>query len=90
MGDRDQTQVLRLEQKAFDPLSISLGSLPRPSFLDRVSLCSPGYPGTNSVDQAGPKLRDPPVSASGILGTMPGLFQFTLTLSKVLLVTFGL
>ena len=36
-------------------------------FLDRVSLCSPDYPGTHSVDQAGLELRDPPTSASGVL-----------------------
>jgi hypothetical protein len=29
-------------------------------FLDRVSLCSPGCPGTHSVDQAGLELRNPP------------------------------
>jgi hypothetical protein len=33
-------------------------------FQDRVSLCSPGYPGTHSVDQAGLELRNPPASAS--------------------------
>jgi hypothetical protein len=32
-------------------------------FRDRVSLCSPGCPGTHSVDQAGLKLRNPPASA---------------------------
>jgi hypothetical protein len=37
-------------------------------FQDRVSLCSPGCPGTHSVDQAGLKLRDPPASASQVLG----------------------
>jgi hypothetical protein len=39
-------------------------------FLDRVSLCSPGCPGTHSVDQAGLELRNPPasVSASQVLG----------------------
>jgi hypothetical protein len=31
---------------------------------DRVSLCSPGCPGTHFVDQAGLKLRNPPASAS--------------------------
>ena len=31
-------------------------------------LCSPGCPGTHSVDQAGLKLRDLPVSASQVLG----------------------
>jgi hypothetical protein len=48
-------------------------------FLDRVSLCSPGCPGTHSVDQAGLELRNPPApaSASQVLGlkacaTMPG------------------
>jgi hypothetical protein len=46
-------------------------------FQDRVSLCSPGCPGTHSVDQAGLELRNPPVSASQVLGlkecaTMPG------------------
>jgi hypothetical protein len=37
-------------------------------FRDRVSLCSPGCPGTHSVDQAGLELRDPPASASQVLG----------------------
>jgi hypothetical protein len=46
-------------------------------FRDRVSLCSPGCPGTHSVDQAGLELRNPPASASQVLGlkvcaTMPG------------------
>jgi hypothetical protein len=37
-------------------------------FRDRVSLCSPGSPGTHSVDQAGLELRDPPAPASRVLG----------------------
>ena len=37
-------------------------------FWDRVSLCSPGCPGTHSVDQAGLELRNPPASASRVLG----------------------
>jgi hypothetical protein len=37
-------------------------------FQDRVSLCSPGCPRTHSVDQAGLKLRNPPASASQVLG----------------------
>jgi hypothetical protein len=37
-------------------------------FRDRISLYSPGYPGTHSVDQAGFKLRNPPVSSSQVLG----------------------
>jgi hypothetical protein len=46
-------------------------------FRDRVSLCSPGCPGTHFVDQAGLELRNPPASASQVLGlkvciTTPG------------------
>jgi hypothetical protein len=37
-------------------------------FQDRVSLCSPGCPGTHSVDQTGLELRNPPASASRVLG----------------------
>jgi hypothetical protein len=37
-------------------------------FRDRVSLYSPGCPGTHSVDQAGLELRNPPASASRVLG----------------------
>jgi hypothetical protein len=37
-------------------------------FQDRVSLCSPGCPGTHSVDQAGLEFRDLPASASQVLG----------------------
>jgi hypothetical protein len=37
-------------------------------FRDRVSLCSPGYPGTHSVDQAGLQLRNLPASVSQVLG----------------------
>jgi hypothetical protein len=45
---------------------------------DRVSLCNRGCPGTHSVDQAGLELRDPPASASWVLGlkacaTMPSI-----------------
>jgi hypothetical protein len=36
-------------------------------FQDRVSLYSPGCPGTHFVDQAGLKLRNPPASASQVL-----------------------
>jgi hypothetical protein len=48
-------------------------------FRDRVSLCSPGCPGTRSVDQANLELRNPPVSASQVLGlkacaTTPGSY----------------
>jgi hypothetical protein len=39
-------------------------------FRDRVSLCSPGYPGTHfvDVDQAGLELRNLPASTSQVLG----------------------
>jgi hypothetical protein len=37
-------------------------------FRDRVSLYSPGCPETHFVDQAGPELRNVPVSASQVLG----------------------
>jgi hypothetical protein len=50
-------------------------------FRDRVSLCSPGCPGTHSVDQAGLELRNSPASASLVLGlkacaARPGRFFF--------------
>ena len=50
-------------------------------FQNRVSLYSPGCPGTHSVDQDGLELRNPPASASRVLGlkacaTTPGLFYF--------------
>ena len=38
------------------------------SFRDRLSLCTLGCPGTHSVDQADLKLRNPPASASQVLG----------------------
>jgi hypothetical protein len=37
-------------------------------FRDRVSLWSPGCPGTHSVNQAGLELRNPPASAFQVLG----------------------
>jgi hypothetical protein len=41
-------------------------------FRDRVSLCSPGYPETHFADQAALELRNPPVSASQVLGLKAG------------------
>jgi hypothetical protein len=57
-------------------------------FRDRVSLYSSGCPGTHSVDQAGLKLRNPPASASQVLGskvwaTMPG--KMILLASQILM-----
>jgi hypothetical protein len=37
-------------------------------FRDMVSLCNPGCPGTHAVDQAELELRNPPASASEVLG----------------------
>jgi hypothetical protein len=60
-------------------------------FWDRVSLYSPGCPGTHFVDQAGLKLRNPPVSASRVLGlkacatTFWFLFLFLFFLTSFLL-----
>jgi hypothetical protein len=50
-------------------------------------VCSPGCPGTHSVDQAGLKLRNPPASASQVLGlkacaTTPG-YGFQYFVSKI-------
>jgi hypothetical protein len=50
-------------------------------FRNRVSLYSPGCPGTHFVDQAGLELRNPPASASWELGlktcaTTPGWKEF--------------
>jgi hypothetical protein len=38
-------------------------------FQDKISLCSLGCPGTHFVDQAGLELRNPPASASRVLGS---------------------
>jgi hypothetical protein len=51
-------------------------------FRDRVSLCSPGCPGTQFVDQAGLELRNLPASASRVLGlkacaTTPGFKYYS-------------
>jgi hypothetical protein len=46
-------------------------------FRGRVSLWSPGWPGTHSVDQAGLELRNPSASASQVLGSkVPGVSSF--------------
>jgi hypothetical protein len=49
-------------------------------FRDRVSLYSPGCPGTHFIDQAGLQLRNPLASASQVLGlkactTMPSCYS---------------
>jgi hypothetical protein len=55
-------------------------------FRDRVSLYSPGYPGSHSVDQAGLELRSSPASASKVLGFI--LFYFILPLPGFILFYF--
>jgi hypothetical protein len=51
-------------------------------FWHRVSLCSPGCPGTHSVDQAGLELRNPPASASQVLGSKAMTAQPTFSLEN--------
>jgi hypothetical protein len=58
-------------------------------FRDRVSLNSPGCPGTHSVDQAGLELRNPPASATRVLelkacATTPGFYLIFETRSLIL------
>jgi hypothetical protein len=58
-------------------------------FRDRVFLYSPGCPGTHFVDLAGLELRNPPASASRVLGlkawaTKPGCFVFLICMSVCL------
>jgi hypothetical protein len=48
-------------------------------YRDRVSLCSPGCPGTHSVDQAGLELTNPPASASASASQVLGLNACTTT-----------
>ncbi|GAB1294115.1 Phospholipid transfer protein C2CD2L [Apodemus speciosus] len=55
----------------------STGALETRSLKDHkgVSLYSPGYPGTHSVDQAGFELRNLPASASQVLGSKMSLLR---------------
>ena len=48
-------------------LPLPLSPIPILAFIDRVSLCRAGCPGTHSVDQTGLELRNPPASASQVL-----------------------
>jgi hypothetical protein len=57
-----QTQGIQTQILSYSFLSFVF------AFQDRVSLCSPDCPGTHSVDQAGFELRNPPASASQVLG----------------------
>ena len=53
-------------------------------FWDRVSLYSPGCPGTHFVDQAGLELRNPPASASQVLGFKVSCQEFILVRAEPL------
>jgi hypothetical protein len=66
-------------------------------FRDRVSLYSLDCPGTHSVDQAGLELRNPPASASQVLGfkvcaTTPGynLHLHTLNYFWIIMISINL
>lgn len=54
-------------------------------FIQKNFLCSPGPPGTPSLDHAGLELRDPPVSASQGLGSKTDTTTLTLETSHYLL-----
>ena len=71
----------------FPSLPPSLPLLPRLFFFqEKISLCSPGYLGTCSVDQAGLKLRrDPPASASQVLGSKGCVITWHLNLKITVL-----
>jgi hypothetical protein len=56
-------------------------------FQDRVSLYSPGCPGTHFVDQAGLELRNPPASASRVLG-LKACAWLVITLLKGIVYTY--
>jgi hypothetical protein len=57
-------------------------------FRDRVSLYTLGFPGTHFIDQAGLELRNPPASASRVLGLgflslkSPRVHSFCVTCSQ--------
>jgi hypothetical protein len=53
--------IVSIAQKSFVCLFVCL-------FFDRVSLYTPGCPGTHFINQAGLELRNPPASAFQVLG----------------------
>jgi hypothetical protein len=64
-GHTTSTEISRLLTISIPVLVLALVLV---FFPDRVSLYSPGCPGTHFVDQAGLELRNPPASASLVLG----------------------
>ena len=72
------------EGLAFVVLFVVIVVLPFVFVRDRISLCSPGCPGTHFVDQTGLELKNSPASASPVLGlkayaTTPGKIQVFIT-----------
>jgi hypothetical protein len=63
----EQSVLLPAESSHLPPCFLFLNKL-LVLFFKTVSLCSPGCPGTHSVDQAGLELRDSPASDSQVLG----------------------
>ena len=66
-GRRDHPPASHIHSWSSPCLRNTLAVIPLPQklflvFRDRVSLCSPGCPGTHSVDQAGLQLSHPPAS----------------------------
>jgi hypothetical protein len=59
----EQSVLLPAEPSLASPFFLGGGA-----FQDRVSLCNSGCPGTHTVNQSGLELRDPPASASQVLG----------------------
>jgi hypothetical protein len=64
LGVKHQNKLYCAKARSMDLLGISFSFF----FWDRVSLYSPGCPGTHSVDQASLEVRNPPTSASRVLG----------------------
>jgi hypothetical protein len=53
---------------------------------DRVSLFSPGCPGTHSVDQAGLELRNPPASASQVPSAISNSYSLPQQTSQAVII----
>ncbi|GAB1302908.1 H/ACA ribonucleoprotein complex subunit DKC1 [Apodemus speciosus] len=70
LQEEDVAEIQHAEEFLIKPESkvAQLDTSQWPLLLKWVSLCSPSCPGTHSVDQAGLELRNPPASASQVLG----------------------
>ncbi|GAB1286015.1 Serine/threonine-protein kinase greatwall [Apodemus speciosus] len=79
--------------KYISEVALALDYLHRHGIIHRVSLCSPGCLGTHSVDQTGLELRNPPTSASQVLGLQVDLKPDNMLISNeghIKLTDFGL